>query len=188
MGLGNKLLQLRKRENLSQEQLAEKMHVTRQTISNWELEETSPDMRQAKELSKLFQVSLDELVENDIQNMLVEKVSNTERLAGIVIKLLKWIGILFLIFFVINILGLFLFMGIRKEPSNSSISLATLTCSIAENEYQIEIGKNGYFNCQNCDKKMKVYLNDVTDWANIEHGIQNVKTYFTENGGSCVTE
>ena len=59
MEIGNKILELRKKNNLSQEALAEKIGVTRQTISKWELGETSPDIKQAKELSKVFNVSLD---------------------------------------------------------------------------------------------------------------------------------
>ena len=54
MELGNKILELRKKEKLSQEELAEKINVTRQTISKWELNETTPDIKQAKELSKIF--------------------------------------------------------------------------------------------------------------------------------------
>ena len=61
MNIGQNILNLRKGANLSQEQLAEKMEVTRQTISNWELNESSPDLKQAKELSKIFNVSLDNL-------------------------------------------------------------------------------------------------------------------------------
>ena len=61
MNIGQNILNLRKSANLSQEQLAEKIGVTRQTISNWELEESSPDLKQAKELSKIFNVSLDDL-------------------------------------------------------------------------------------------------------------------------------
>ena len=49
MEIGNKILELRKKANLSQEQLAEKINVTRQTISKWELNETTPDIKQAKE-------------------------------------------------------------------------------------------------------------------------------------------
>ncbi len=56
MEIGNKILELRKKNNLSQEALAEKIGVTRQTISKWELGETSPDIKQAKELSKVFNV------------------------------------------------------------------------------------------------------------------------------------
>ena len=89
MEIGNKILELRKKNNLSQEALAEKIGVTRQTISKWELGETSPDIKQAKELSKVFNVSLDELTDNDIKNVLEAKVSNTEKLAGIIIKILK---------------------------------------------------------------------------------------------------
>ena len=61
MNIGQNILNLRKSAKLSQEQLAEKMGVTRQTISNWELEESSPDLKQAKELSQIFNVSLDDL-------------------------------------------------------------------------------------------------------------------------------
>ena len=43
MALGNKILEYRKRNGLSQEQLADKINVTRQTISNWELGETQPN-------------------------------------------------------------------------------------------------------------------------------------------------
>ena len=91
MELGNKILELRKKENLSQEQLAEKLDVTRQTISKWELNETTPDIKQAKELSKIFKVSLDELTDNDIKNIMEEKISNTEKLAGLVLRVSKWL-------------------------------------------------------------------------------------------------
>lgn len=59
MNLGNKIMTLRKKNNLSQEDLAEKVGVTRQTISKWELEETTPDINQAKKLSMIFNISLD---------------------------------------------------------------------------------------------------------------------------------
>ena len=79
MEIGNKILELRKEKNISQEQLAEKMCVARQTISKWELGETSPDLNQSRKLSQIFNVSLDDLTNNDIKNILVEKVSNTEK-------------------------------------------------------------------------------------------------------------
>ena len=50
MAIGNRIYELRKSQKLSQEKLAEKIGVTRQTISNWELNESSPDLKQAKEL------------------------------------------------------------------------------------------------------------------------------------------
>ena len=77
MKLGEKIFELRKKCGLSQEQLGEKINVTRQTISNWELGETSPNPEQLKLISKELNVSIDELLNNDIQSVLVEKVSNT---------------------------------------------------------------------------------------------------------------
>lgn len=46
--MGSKILELRKQKHMSQEQLAEKIGVARQTISKWELGETSPDIEQSK--------------------------------------------------------------------------------------------------------------------------------------------
>ena len=113
MDLGKKILELRKKENLSQEQLAEKMNVTRQTISKWELNETTPDIKQAKELSKLFKLSLDELTDNDMTTLVMQKVSNTEKLAGLVLKVSKWLGVCFLITLVIDIISFIIFMFIK---------------------------------------------------------------------------
>ena len=113
MELGNKILELRKQEKLSQEQLAEKMNVTRQTISKWELNETTPDIKQAKELSKLFKISLDELTENDMTTLVMQKVSNTEKLAGLVLKVSKWLGVCFLVTLVIDIISFIIFMFIK---------------------------------------------------------------------------
>lgn len=96
MKLGDIILKLRKDCKLSQEQLAEKVDVTRQTISNWELGETSPNPEQLKLLSKALNVSIDELLNNDIKQVLVEKVNNTEKLAKIIIKILKVLGIILL--------------------------------------------------------------------------------------------
>ena len=113
MDLEKKILELRKKENLSQEQLAEKMNVTRQTISKWELNETTPDIKQAKELSKLFKISLDELTENDMTTLVMQKVSNTEKIAGLVLKVSKWLGVCFLVTLVIDIISFIIFMFIK---------------------------------------------------------------------------
>ena len=113
MEIGNKILELRKKENLSQEQLAEKMNVTRQTISKWELNETTPDIKQAKKLSKIFKISLDELTDNDINDLIIEKVSNTEKLTGLVLKASKYIGICFILMLIIDIISFIIFVLVK---------------------------------------------------------------------------
>lgn len=186
MEIGNKIMNLRKKRNFSQEELADKVGVARQTISKWELGETSPDLKQAKKLSNIFGVSLDELVDNNIKDILIERTSNTEKLAGLILKLLKVFGILFTVFLIIDIIAFLLFTFFKKQPETSIVKEITMSCSIADNDYLITIGSDSYFNCSNCDKKMQVYLRDITDWANLEQSEININKYFSDNGGTCV--
>lgn len=65
MRLGNSLFHARKKCGFSQEEVAEKLGVSRQTISKWETDETLPDIRQSKKMAMLYQVSLDELITFD---------------------------------------------------------------------------------------------------------------------------
>ena len=62
MEFGNRLYELRKQKGLSQEELANRMDVTRQTVSKWELGDSTPDMDKLVLLGELFDISLDELV------------------------------------------------------------------------------------------------------------------------------
>lgn len=66
--LNKKLLELRKSNNLSQSALADKLHVSRQAISRWETGKTIPDIETLKEISILYNISLDELMESDTNN------------------------------------------------------------------------------------------------------------------------
>ncbi len=66
MNLGNSLFHARKKSGLSQEEVAEKLGVSRQTISKWETDETIPDIRQSKKMAVLYSMSLDELIDFDI--------------------------------------------------------------------------------------------------------------------------
>lgn len=76
MNFSKQLKKYRELNNLSQEVLAEKIYVTRQTISKWENDKTYPDIHNLIALSILFDISLDELVKGDVKVMKNE-VSNT---------------------------------------------------------------------------------------------------------------
>ena len=67
MSLGTSLAQARRKAGLTQEAVAEKLGVSRQTISKWELNETLPDIRQSKRLAMLYRVTLDALIDFDIE-------------------------------------------------------------------------------------------------------------------------
>lgn len=127
MALGQNILELRKKNGLSQEQLGEKVNVTRQTISNWELEETAPNPEQLKLLSKALNVSIDDLVDNDIQNVVLSKIKVTEKQTGTIKKILKGILIGFIIILVIDIITFIIcFTGkigpFEETKSESSVS------------------------------------------------------------------
>ena len=78
MEFNNKLYELRKQKGLSQEELANKLNVSRQTVSKWELGDSTPDMEKLTGLSDLFEISLDELVLGKVPEVQAQsiKVSN----------------------------------------------------------------------------------------------------------------
>lgn len=76
MNLGENLFQARKKKGLSQEAVAEKLGVSRQTISKWETDETLPDIRQAKKLAVLYGLTLDELIKFDADVQEIQEVIN----------------------------------------------------------------------------------------------------------------
>lgn len=69
MNIGNQIKLNREKLNLSQEELAEKIYVSRQTISNWENNKNYPDINSLVLLSKTFDVSVDSLLKGDIEEM-----------------------------------------------------------------------------------------------------------------------
>ena len=69
MELGNQIKAHRAALSLSQEELAEKVYVTRQTVSNWETGKSYPDIHSLLLLSALFDVSLDQLIKGDLETM-----------------------------------------------------------------------------------------------------------------------
>lgn len=79
MSLGSSLYHARKKSGFSQENVAEKLGVSRQTISKWETDETLPDIRQSKRLAVLYHMTLDELIEYDFDEQqaqqMIESVS-----------------------------------------------------------------------------------------------------------------
>lgn len=69
MEIGSKIKKYREQDNLSQEELADKVYVSRQTVSNWENNKSYPDINSLKLLSNIFDISLDEFIEEDIAEM-----------------------------------------------------------------------------------------------------------------------
>ncbi len=69
MELGKQIKEHRQEAHLSQEELANRVYVSRQTISNWENDKSYPDVNSLVLLSEIFQISLDNLIKGDIEVM-----------------------------------------------------------------------------------------------------------------------
>lgn len=69
MELGKQIKKYRTEAGLSQEALADKVYVSRQTISNWENDKSYPDIKSLVLLSEIFQISLDNLIKGDLEKM-----------------------------------------------------------------------------------------------------------------------
>ena len=67
MVIGKKITELRKKYNYTQENLAEKIGVTRQTLSNWESNITSPDLNQASLLCKELKININDLLDDELE-------------------------------------------------------------------------------------------------------------------------
>ena len=98
MELNAQIKKYRTEMNLSQDELAEKIYVTRQTISNWETGKSYPDIHSLLLLSSLFNVSLDQLIKGDIETM-KEIISEQE------VKRFNHYGKIFSIHFLILIIS-----------------------------------------------------------------------------------
>ncbi len=121
MDLGKKITAMRNEKNLSQEQLAEKLNVTRQTISNWENGKFYPDIDSLVNLSKFFNVSLDDLLSYD------DKVLDYLKDSTDIVKSNK--NILYAVLLNILLIIAFVIVGIIFNES-TSIIIIIFTVSI----------------------------------------------------------
>ena len=134
MKLGNRIKKFREKINMSQEELADKVYTSRQTISNWENDKTYPDINSLKLLSNIFDVSLDNLIEGDIENMKktinesdrkgfvgLSRIYTIELIAMVIsaYPLLKYAGVIgiaiWILFTIITIITAFEIEKIKKE-------------------------------------------------------------------------
>ena len=166
MNVGEKIKKYREKLNISQEELALKIFVSRQTISNWETSKSYPDIKSLTMLSNIFHVTLDDFIKEDIEEM--KKIVSKDKiekfnimsyifLAEMLIlmfsayplfKIDGYIGaIIWALFFVITILTA---TNIEKFKKNNDIQTYKEIIAFIENkplsyeEVQQEIGKRNY--------------------------------------------
>ena len=108
MELGKQITKHRQEVQLSQEKLADRVYVSRQTISNWENDKSYPDVNSLVLLSEIFQISLDNLIKGDIEVM--KDVIQKEE----IVKMNRYgkIYTIMLIVTVVSAVPLFMWLGV----------------------------------------------------------------------------
>ena len=137
MEIGKQIQKYRAEQGYSQDELAEKIYVTRQTVSNWENQHTYPDLRSLLLLSEAFDISLDQLVKGDLEEMKQEidreDVARMRKGGTILtvymllilalpvplIRWLRWIGML--IYALLTIAGLLYALRIEKLKKSCDV-------------------------------------------------------------------
>lgn len=189
--IGNKIINERKIYNLSQEELAEKVGVTRQTISNWELNETSPDLKQAKKLCDIFSISMDEL--SGKENVILTKLDKNESNANLIIKLIKTVGITLgtLIFILLGIICIYFYTTsyYKAEPAstgegkicyyNGTIADYIVMKNNTDGTLSFDIGDISVANALNLYN---------TKTGDIKEILSRIVKYIEDNGGICMKE
>lgn len=118
MKIGKKLKDARMRSGFTQESVAEKVNVSRQTISNWENEKSYPDIISVIELSNLYSISLDELLKGDEKMM-----EHLEESTNVVKSTRKLIGAILL-----NIITVILLVTLSMFLPDRSYYLLVVFC------------------------------------------------------------
>ena len=118
MEIGKKLKDARIKSRLTQEEIAEKLNVSRQTISNWENEKSYPDIISVIELSSLYSISLDDLLKGD-----EEMKKHLEESTNVVKSNQKLFGVILL-----NIVIVILLIALGMFLPNKSYYLIIVFC------------------------------------------------------------
>ena len=152
MKLGERLLNLRKEKHLSQEEAAEKLNVTRQTISKWETDQSTPDFDKILPLCNLYGITSDELLTGE-KNVLVEEQLN-ENLEHKRVKRAKGIGIAILLYFIAII---WIMISVPVMMINPIVASAVFLLIIAmATSYLV-------YTCVVCKEKKKPKKKNVVD-------------------------
>lgn len=113
MSLGENLQFLRKKNDITQEQLAEKLEVSRQSVSKWESDTTYPEMEKLVQLCQMFHLSMDDLLQKNVSSIYVEDKAHYDNHMNLFSKMIT-LGI-GLILFGISLMMFMDGMGIRED-------------------------------------------------------------------------
>ena len=178
MKLGNLILKYRKQKNLSQEELAKEIGVTRQTISKWELNETSPDLKQAVKLAEIFDIDFNKII-NQIKEKEPQKVILNDRIKNYTLIL----SLSLLVIIIVSLISIFFY----NYGYNKNHSTIYVVCTLNEKQYQYAItfdDTNDVLQYEGDDYINKIAYENGKRKKAIDV-LTDINNHFKEEGGYC---
>lgn len=159
--IGEKLLELRKKTNLSQEDVAFKLNVTRQTVSKWETNQSVPDFDKIVPLCELYGISPNELlgVEKEKNDNWSNKVEEEENHTN-KIKKAKMMGLGIFFYFLAVVLIMILIPVLNMNPI-IAVCIFLLACGVGT--YIIVVAQMSYSKKEKVDSKTSRLRKEISD-------------------------
>ena len=207
MKFNEKLIELRRKQGLSQEELGYRLNVTRQTVSKWELGQTTPEMEKLIEMGKLFNISVDELVNDseittnvnpiiEDQPIREEKTKSNKVLIIIVVALI--VVILLIVYKIFSSIFSFDWFNkasdkVKQEQGNFVEDAFEIVKDAAELQDQImeNVNKNEEeqhnINMENMIEEMENIMDDSTNQFNVTKFNAGLEVHSGSVNGMIVT-
>lgn len=207
--LSENIKTLRKQKGYSQEQLADKLNVVRQTVSKWEKGYSVPDADMLEELADIFEVQVGDLLGKEIlteeettdigelvkqltilNEYFAEKMRRKKKVKRIIKKSCGVLCIASILFCLYLTIGTLVSRGEEIFREETSV---TLLCSLEDKEYNVKINywKDSNEICSIAHSNdIPVTVREIIESNEAfdespEEAVKVIETYFTENGGTC---
>lgn len=197
--LSDNIQALRKQKGYSQETLAERLHVVRQTVSKWEKGLSVPDAENLQAMAEIFEVSVSDLLgerisvneelqqENEVAKQLSilndQLASQSSRRRKMIRRSAVGIGV---IVFILIAWGFFNFFSPQEQTQNTELTTVTLECHLNGQTYVYGVTYNEQYRIINAGGDAWIANHVGTEqYSDANIMIAQIEDYFTERGGSC---
>ena len=202
--LSDNIRTVRKNKGFTQEDLASRLHVTRQTISKWEKGLSVPDAEMLSKLADELEVSVSELLGAKIEteaeeNAIVEQLSRLNEQMAIrnrrFRRMFKVLGVVLAVIIIVPVMitcgGLAFFQTMRSSSDVDMAGKVTYECAIGDNSYELSLYYDEKYNIlaaeegQKEDIETESFIDNIVNEAdNAKDTDERLRKYFSERGGT----
>lgn len=172
MKFNEKIIKLRKQNGLSQEEFADRLNVSRQAIYKWESEQSSPDLKNVQEISKQFNVSIEYLLNDNLNEEIIKE--NPNKIKKNMIKIVLKIIACLLIFYLLTVIIKFCLLSRIMWKSSKCESVNT-----GKREGKIVTYDNLIHESLQSDTMTAYFINNK--WLSFFNNNQSINYYDSEN-------